>query len=103
MTSIARIYNFNTIFVYGLFAVAVISVFAYLTLTVATIFTTSTRTASARQSAALTSEIGQLEQTYLTLQQRVNQNEATALGFVAPSRVSIVTPAANTVALSLQN
>lgn len=80
----------STLFAYGLFALAVFSIVAYVCLTVATIFATSHRTAFSAQSATLTSQIGELEQSYLLLQGRVNPQQATVLGLVQPNRVTTV-------------
>lgn len=91
MTTIAQTYRLNALFAYGLFALAVLSIVAYVCLTVATIFATSHRTSYAAQSATLTSQIGELEQSYLLLQGRVNPGQASVLGLVQPSKVTTVT------------
>ncbi len=90
MTALAQNHRLNLIFVYGLFIVAICSVLVYLALTVATIFATSRRSAAVHSSAKLTSEIGELEQSYLILQGRVNPTQAVSLGLVAPKQVTSV-------------
>ena len=90
MTTIAQTYRLNALFAYGLFALAALSIVAYVCLTVATIFATSHKTAASVQSAVLTSQIGELEQSYLLLQGRVNPMQASVLGLVQPSKVTTV-------------
>ena len=99
MTTIAQTYRLNALFAYGLFALATLSVVAYVCLTIATIFATSHRTASVSQSAVLTSQIGELEQSYLLLQGRVNPAQAATLGLVQPSKVTTVSASS----LSIRN
>ena len=90
MTNLAHSYRLNVIFVYSLLAVACVSVLAYLVLTTLTIFATSHRSTYVRQSAMLTSEIGGLEQLYLTLQSRLTPDQAVALGLTSPKNVTVV-------------
>lgn len=101
MTSIAQTYRAQTLFIYGLFAIATLSVVSYLLLTVATIFATSHRSSAVHQSAILVSEISSLEQSYLTLQARVNPSQAVALGLVAPATIHVVSLGGS--GLSLRN
>lgn len=72
----------------GLIVLASISVFAYIGFMAATIFATAERTAASRESKALTSAIGELEQSYFTLEQRITPEEASRRGFVSPAQVS---------------
>lgn len=90
MTTIAHTYRISTLFAYGLFVLTVLSIVAYVCLTVATIFATSHKASATVQSAILTSQIGELEQSYLLLQGRVNPGQAAVLGLVQPKNVTTV-------------
>ena len=100
MTSIATTYRFSTYCIYSLLAITGVSILAYLFLTVATIFATSHRSFAVRSSSALVSQIGELEQSYLTLQNRVNPNQAIALGLVQPKDIHVVSLGAENLSLS---
>jgi hypothetical protein len=86
----------------ALIIVAVISIFSYVTLTVATVFATAGRSHASLQAQALTSHIGDLEGHYLTLGNEITASEASARGFVTPKQVTLVTLPNSTVALSLR-
>jgi hypothetical protein len=101
MTGLTHALRYQTLFIYGLFAIAVLSVIAYLILTVAVIFATSHRTAAARASSALVSQIGDLESAYLSLQKEISPEQAVALGLVTPHTVSVVPAETTAVAFSL--
>lgn len=90
MTKTAQLDKYNTLFIYGLFAIALVSIVAYVCLTIATIFATSHRSSAVHQAATLTSQIGELEQSYLLLQNRVNRDQATVLGLVTPHDITEV-------------
>ncbi len=100
MTSIAHRFNFHKLFFLGLIGVALFSVVAYLILTVATIFATAHRTAAAHSAGLLTSEISELESSYLSLESRITADEAQFRGFVAPRKVTYVSANAGSAALS---
>jgi hypothetical protein len=87
---------------YALIAVAVISIFSYVSLTVATIFATAGRSHATREVAQLTSRIGDLEGHYLTLGNSITAHEASVRGFVTPQTVSLVSLSASAGTLSLR-
>lgn len=99
MTNLAHSYRLSVIFVYSLFAVACFSVVAYLILTTLTIFATSHRSSYVRKSALLTSEIGGLEQLYLTLQSRLTPEQALALGLTSPKNVTVLSVSDKNISL----
>ncbi len=86
----------------GLCATMLISLFAYVSLTVATIFATAGRSSAVYQGSLLTSRISELEGAYLAKQSSITPSEAAARGFVTPKKVSMVVPQTSANALSLR-
>lgn len=73
----------------GLIAVAAISLFAYVSLTLAVVFATAGRTKAVASVNAHTSRIGELEERYLSLTNVATASEASSRGFVAPKKVTL--------------
>jgi hypothetical protein len=86
----------------ALIVVAVISIFSYVSLTVATVFATAGRSKAAIEAATLTSHIGDLEGNYLTLGNSITAAEATARGYVVPKQVTLTVAPAAQVTLSIR-
>jgi len=87
--------------IFALVAISLVSIFAYVSLTVAVIFATAGRSNAITRSATLTSHIGELEGKYLYLGNQVTADQAGMRGFVAPKKVSVVKPSKDTVAFSI--
>ena len=100
MKAIRIAHSFDTILTLSLLGVALFALFAYVTLTAATIFATASRTSAVKQSSILMSQISTLEERYLSLQDRITPEEAHTLGLVQPKNVTFTTQAGSGIALS---
>ena len=85
----------------GLFALVCISIFAYASLTFATIFETAGKTRATARASALTSHISEIEAAYLSLSNNATAAEASSRGFVTPKKVTLVTPRSSGASLSV--
>lgn len=103
MNSRAYSYNISHLLGLGMTVIAILSIVAYLSLTVATIFSTAHRSHASAKAAALTSEIGTLEQKYLSLEEGITLERSRELGFAAPAVVIAVVPTEPQTTLSLRN
>jgi hypothetical protein len=103
MKSIAARIEFYKLAVLCLTGIAILSVVVYIAFTAAVIFATASRTSMGHERKALTSQIGELERTYLSLESGITEAEAVRRGFTAPAHVSYVErPSADRLSLLAQ-
>lgn len=102
MTKTSKYLSIHKLLVMGLLAMMGITLCAYVSFTVATIFATAGRTAASHEANVLIGQIGELERSYIALEGSITASEAALRGFVTPKSVTLVALKSESMKLSLK-